>query len=128
MKEKMKRRHLGHLSTPANDYGKVDRLQQKSMRKENSFHLKNFSSSWFSFAAMVGIFSSILKFFFNNTSGFYGYDYDTKGPVAPEIIHNNNSRKRWYKTHVPKSMRKGLTHLETTQLRQKIYAGQVRYV
>jgi len=104
---------------------KVERSMQKSMRREDTHHLK--SSSWFSFAAIVGIFSSILKFFFNNTFGS-DYDMPTIGPVLPELVSQNNSRKRWYKTHVPKFMRKGLTHLEITLLRQKVYAGQVRYV
>jgi len=104
---------------------KVERSMQKSMRRESSHYLK--TPHWFSFAAIVGIFSSILKFFFNNTFGS-DYDMPTVGPVLPELVRQNNSRKRWYKTHVPKSMRKGLTHLETTLLRQKVYAGQIRYV
>ena len=125
MKEKFKRRHSGHLGISPNDYGKVERSTQKSMRRENSHYLKTFS--WFSLAVIAGVFSSILKFFFNNTSS-PDYSIPTIGSVLPELIRQNNSDKKWYKTHVPKSMRKGLTRLETTQLRQKVYSEQMRYV
>ena len=123
MKGKAKRKQMNFV---LDNSRKVERSMQKSMRRESSHHLK--SSSWFSFALIAGIFSSILKFFFNNISGPDCGSMPTIGPVLPELIGQNNSRKRWYKTHVPKSMRKGLTHLETTLLRQKVYAGQVRYV
>lgn len=125
MKEKFKRRHTGHLGTPANDYGKVNRSNQKSMRREQSHYLKN--SSWFSFAGIIGVLSKLMTFLFNNTNSCTE-GVRSFGPVLPQYVRQNNSHKRWYKTHIPKSMRKDLTHLETTQLRQKVYAGQVRYV
>lgn len=125
MKGKSKRIQMSHI---VDNSRKVERSMQKSMRREDLHYLKrSFFSSFFSFAAIAGIFRSILTFLFNNTSG-PDYGLPSVGPVLPELIRQNNSNRRWYKTHVPKFMRNGLNHLEITQLRQKVYAGQVRYV
>lgn len=34
----------------------------------------------------------------------------------------------WYKTHIPKSMRNGLTNLQIMNLRERIYKYGKRYV
>ncbi len=123
MKGKSKRTQMDHI---VDNSRKVERSMQKSVRRETSHYLKNSYSSWFAFAAIAGVFRSIMRFLFNSTSS-PEYGMPTIGPVLPELVRQNNSDKRWYKTHIPKSMRKGLTCLETTQLRKKVY-GQVRYI
>lgn len=121
MKGKSKRTQIDHI---VDNSRKVERSTQKSMRRENSHYLKN---SWFTFAGIAGVFRSIMMFLFNNTSGSE-YRMPTFEPVLPELIRRNNSDKRWYKTHVPKSMRAGLTTSEVLTLRKKIYHSKEIYV
>ena len=123
MKGKAKRTQMNHT---VGDYGKADRAVQKSMRKESEQSQQNYATYGF-IAGVIAVFSKILKFFFNNDSSS-DYTKPTFSPVLPRMVRENNSNKRWYKTHVPKSMRSGLTHLEVTQLRQKVYASRVIYV
>ena len=124
MKEKFKRRHMNNSVVNIN--GKVDRAAQKSMRKESE-HSQNDIATYGFIAGIIAAFSKILKFLFNNTSS-PDYSIPTFKSLLPQYVRENNSNKRWYKTHVPKSMRKGLTHLETTLLRKEVYSSRVIYV
>ena len=124
MKVKSRRLEMNHV---VDNSRKAERSMQKSMRREKT-HYPGSPSSWFSLVTVAAVFKEIFNFLFNNTTSCYYGDVANYGPVLPEYVRNNNSNKSWYKTHVPKFMREGLTHLEVTQLRQKVYAGQVRYV
>jgi len=121
MKEKMKRRV--QLKHEVSDHGKIDRVVQKSMNREKDHYLNIING---------GIFNSI-KVFLRNVFRFF-FQNETKhnmpyfGPVMPDLSGQNNSDKKWYKTHVPKSMRKGLTNRETTTLRRSIQRKRPKYI
>ena len=51
-------------------------------------------------------------------------DYGKVDRVVPWLVRQNNSNKKWYKTHVPKSMRRGLTNREKTTVRRSVYSGR----
>lgn len=120
MKGKSRRTLMRH---EVSDFGKVDRGVQKSMNKEVKHYLNIVNGGIFN--TIKVILHNIFRFLFNNESTDNMPYY---GPVIPELIRNNNSDKKWYKTHVPKSMRKGLTNREKTTLRRSIYSKSIRYV
>ncbi len=103
--------------------GKADRVVQKSFSKEEKHLLRTVNGGFWNSVLLA--FSKLLRFFFNNES-LEGMRYF--GPVLPDEITENNSGKRWYKTHVPKSMRKGLTHREVTTLRRQTNSKKIKYV
>ena len=121
MKEKMKRRV--QMRYEISDHGKIDRVVQKSMNKEVTHYLNIINSGFFN--SIKVFLRNVFRFFFSNESR---YNMPYFGPVIPWLIRQNNSDKRWYKTHVPKSMRKGLTNREKTTLRRSIYNKSMRYV
>ena len=121
MKGKSRRTQMRH---EVSDYGKVDRVVQKSKNKELQ-HYINVANGGF-FNTIKVILHNIFRFLFNNETLESPLPYFK--PVIPELLRQNNSSKNWYKTHVPKSMRKRLTHRETTTLRRSIYSKHLKYV
>lgn len=81
--------------------GKVDRVVEKSFRKEMTIKCK-----FANYGVWNRVYSAIKKFF------------------KRLFLIGGNS----YKTHIPKSMRKGLTNSQVTKLRRKIHASGKRYV
>lgn len=120
MKGKSKRMQMRYETS---EYVKIDRVVQKSMNKEVQHYL-NIANGGF-FNTIKAILHNIFQFLFNNESRENMPYY---GPVLPYLTRQNNSNKKWYKTHVPKSMRKGLTNRETTTLRRSIYSKSIKYV
>lgn len=43
-------------------------------------------------------------------------------------MRENNSTKKWYKQHVPKGLRKGLTNRERMQMRIRFFHDKIRCV
>ena len=98
MKGKSKRLQMRH---EVSEHGKIDRVIQKSFSKKEKHLLRIVNGGlWNSFRLVL---SKLFIFFFNNES-LEGVRHF--GPVLPHEIRENNSNKKWYKTHVPKSMRK----------------------
>ena len=115
MKEKMKRRV--QMRHEVSDHGKIDRVVQKSMSKESQHYLNVINGGFF--GTIKALLYNIFNFFFNNESR---HNMPYFGPVIPWLVRQNNSNKKWYKTHVSKSMRKGLTNREKTSLRRVVYS------
>lgn len=98
MKGKSKRIEIRHEFS---DQGKVDRDVEKSFKKEMAIKSKSDN-----YGVWNRIYSAIKRFF--------KYIFAIGG----------NS----YKTHIPKSMRKGLTNTQIIKLRKRIHASGKRYV
>ena len=98
MKGKSRRTLVRH---EVSDFGKVDRAVQKSYRKEMTIKSKSDN-----YGVWNRVYSAIKKFF--------KYIF---------AIGGNH-----YKTHIPKSMRKGLTNSQIIKLRKRIHASGKRYV
>ncbi len=103
--------------------GKVDRVVQKSKNKEVNHYLETINGGFFNI--IKAVIHNIFKFFLDNetTDNMPSFSY-----VAPDLRRQNNSDKKWYKTHAPKSIRKGLTHRETTTVRRLIHSKKRKYV
>ncbi len=120
MKGKSKRLQVNH---GVGSYGKVDRVVQKSFSREEKHLLRTVNGGFWNNVMLI--FSKLFRFFFNNES-LEGVRHF--GPVLPHEVTENNSGKKWYKTHLPKSMRKGKTNREKTTVRQSIYRKHIKFV
>lgn len=126
MKGKARRKQFGFENTK--EYGKVDRLEQKSIGKEVTHYQKSYSGGFV--GGILSVLGRFIKFFFNNSNSVVN-DKPVRyfNPVKDILLESNPNRyKGWYKTHVPKSMRAGLTTSEILTLRKKIYHSKEIYV
>ena len=124
MKGKSKRTQMRH---EVSDYGKVDRVVQKSLNKESTHFKEKYSGS--SILVILAILGKFIKSFFNPRRSPVSNPLRFYTPLKEPLLEPNPNRyKTWYKTHVPKSLRKGLSSKEVTDLRKKFYRLKIRCV